>query len=355
MELTKMGERVFAAECIQKRRVRKAKVEYFVKWKGWSIKYNTWEPEENILDHRLIEQFKRESTGGGKRGPKPKKRIQENTEDTGENSDEEDEEEDDEDAEDTNSSEDESSETSVEASKPRKDITHRSASPARSDRDRDKDQDKGGGRDKLGHPSTSKSLGSHAPAKRRPGRPPKNPSHPSYVPPSKKLKIQPSHSKLKTVKKTGPKKRQLKVKQTSSTSHQNTQQTKNSDSSATNTVAETHSKNNDKEKENTSKSDNSAGTVKNSAKCDNNLLIKSTTTGAKTVDNGVYDFPSDDCDSNKGSLSSNLPKRSAPGKKYWVPMEYFKPVVDSVVITDVDMSSSMITVRECSFDKGFFL
>lgn len=50
-------EMVFAAEKICKRRLRKGKTEYLVKWKGWSPKYNTWEPTENILDARLIEQF----------------------------------------------------------------------------------------------------------------------------------------------------------------------------------------------------------------------------------------------------------------------------------------------------------
>ncbi|XP_077980373.1 uncharacterized protein LOC144435651 [Glandiceps talaboti] len=54
MELTEVGERVFAAECIQKKRIRKGRVEYLVKWKGWSNKYNTWEPEDNILDDRLL-------------------------------------------------------------------------------------------------------------------------------------------------------------------------------------------------------------------------------------------------------------------------------------------------------------
>ncbi|XP_074649366.1 uncharacterized protein LOC141904638 [Tubulanus polymorphus] len=77
MELTDVGERVFAAERIEKRRIRKGKVEYLVKWKGWSYKYNTWEPQDNILDERLIEQYKQGVEAGifpsGKRGPPPKR------------------------------------------------------------------------------------------------------------------------------------------------------------------------------------------------------------------------------------------------------------------------------------------
>ncbi|XP_013788053.1 uncharacterized protein LOC106471971 [Limulus polyphemus] len=57
MELLTVGERVFAAECIQKKRTRKGRLEYLVKWKGWSPKYNTWEPEVNILDVRLLQAF----------------------------------------------------------------------------------------------------------------------------------------------------------------------------------------------------------------------------------------------------------------------------------------------------------
>lgn len=93
-----LGDRVYAAERIMKKRNRKVKffrlhlflmqlnqlilnyiqgiVEYYVKWKGWSQKHNTWEPEENILDSRLIELFEnsQRSEGGNKRGPKRKER-----------------------------------------------------------------------------------------------------------------------------------------------------------------------------------------------------------------------------------------------------------------------------------------
>jgi len=75
-----MGEMVFAAERITKKRLNKStdRVEYLIKWKGWGPKFSTWEPEENILDPRLIEIFeaKQESneTSGSKRGPKPKEK-----------------------------------------------------------------------------------------------------------------------------------------------------------------------------------------------------------------------------------------------------------------------------------------
>ncbi|XP_014059298.1 uncharacterized protein isoform X1 [Salmo salar] len=54
MELSSIGEQVFAVESIIKKRVRKGNVEYLLKWQGWPPKYSTWEPEDHILDPRLV-------------------------------------------------------------------------------------------------------------------------------------------------------------------------------------------------------------------------------------------------------------------------------------------------------------
>uniref|UniRef100_A0A4W4EG00 Chromo domain-containing protein n=1 Tax=Electrophorus electricus TaxID=8005 RepID=A0A4W4EG00_ELEEL len=77
MDLPAVGEHVFAVEGIEKKRIRKGRIEYLVKWRGWSPKYNTWEPEENILDPRLLVAFQNrerqeQQIGYRKRGPKPK-------------------------------------------------------------------------------------------------------------------------------------------------------------------------------------------------------------------------------------------------------------------------------------------
>uniref|UniRef100_V9KHX4 E3 SUMO-protein ligase CBX4 n=1 Tax=Callorhinchus milii TaxID=7868 RepID=V9KHX4_CALMI len=77
MEFSAAGEHVFAVESIVKKRIRKGRVEYLVKWRGWSSKYNTWEPEKNILDPRLLLAFQHRERqeqlmGYRKRGPKPK-------------------------------------------------------------------------------------------------------------------------------------------------------------------------------------------------------------------------------------------------------------------------------------------
>nr|XP_057906451.1 chromobox homolog 7a [Doryrhamphus excisus] len=57
MELSSIGDQVFAVESITKKRVRKGNVEYLLKWQGWPPKYSTWEPEDNILDPCLVHAY----------------------------------------------------------------------------------------------------------------------------------------------------------------------------------------------------------------------------------------------------------------------------------------------------------
>ena len=51
------NETVFRAEKILKSRGKKGRKEYLVKWFGYPKNQSTWEPEENILDKRLIDAF----------------------------------------------------------------------------------------------------------------------------------------------------------------------------------------------------------------------------------------------------------------------------------------------------------
>ncbi|XP_028264517.1 chromobox protein homolog 7 isoform X2 [Parambassis ranga] len=84
MELSAIGEQVFAVESILKKRVRKGNVEYLLKWKGWPPKYSTWEPEEHILDQRLVQAYEEKeqrdrAVGYRRKGSKAKRLILENT------------------------------------------------------------------------------------------------------------------------------------------------------------------------------------------------------------------------------------------------------------------------------------
>uniref|UniRef100_A0A1A7WH25 Chromobox homolog 7a n=1 Tax=Iconisemion striatum TaxID=60296 RepID=A0A1A7WH25_9TELE len=78
MELSSIGDQVFAVESITKKRVRKGNVEYLLKWQGWPPEYSTWEPEDNILDPLLVlayeeNQEKIRSVAYRKKGLRPRK------------------------------------------------------------------------------------------------------------------------------------------------------------------------------------------------------------------------------------------------------------------------------------------
>ncbi|XP_072029457.1 uncharacterized protein [Amphiura filiformis] len=73
--------RIFVVERIVDRRMRKGHPEYLVKWRDWTNKFNTWEPEENILDRELLDVFmlrqqkKQLNKEGKKRGRPAKRRL----------------------------------------------------------------------------------------------------------------------------------------------------------------------------------------------------------------------------------------------------------------------------------------
>ncbi|XP_070185224.1 chromobox protein homolog 8-like isoform X2 [Littorina saxatilis] len=354
-QYSKMGERVFAAERILRKRIRKGKPEYLVKWKGWSTKFNTWEPEENILDARLINQFRASSqkdgsSPGAKRGPKPKKRrVEESTDDT---SDE------DKDEDDKGSGEDSSSETENEDGS-------RTDTPSSKDAAKEADSSKGDGKKKDdAKPSTSSVGGSGAaPVKRGRGRPPKypRPGMPGYVPPTPKprtpgLKLD-GQPKAKPGRKPGStlastdKKNKIK-KVTTLTKKPSAGNSSGSSNKKEKDAASSAAGGGDSAAAATSRTDTSDKRSNGQPPQLSPQLPTATTTNnhssSKPNDSRIYDFQSDDAESHKsfalGADKSKSREEVVVVKQYWTPpLEVDK---HNITITDVVSDGLAVTFRE---------
>ena len=65
------SEEEYEVETILDKRIRKGKVEYLVKWKGWDLaEHNTWEAVAHLNCDEIMEEYERKNPESVKAGPK---------------------------------------------------------------------------------------------------------------------------------------------------------------------------------------------------------------------------------------------------------------------------------------------
>lgn len=74
-ERPKLAEGFFEIESVRKKRSRKGKLQYLIKWRGWPETANTWEPFENLMScSDIIDAFEERLKSGKKGSSKKQKR-----------------------------------------------------------------------------------------------------------------------------------------------------------------------------------------------------------------------------------------------------------------------------------------